>query len=118
MKTYFNKIKLFKSNSDSPEKILKEVTEFAATQNISAHSLGVEYVEPLDQLIISLGYREEDDPTSIEIIQHTIGNISTNSLAELESNFKKILDTFEKPICHEFFVNNAFDLIGIFMIEK
>jgi hypothetical protein len=113
----FARFKLFKGtfiNVISPE-LLAEVKAFADDPNVSARSIGIEYLEHDNSVVVSLGFSNETDHSKVEFDLALIGNLNTNSLEDLEFHMAHHAAELGNVICHEFFVTETGDMYAIFM---
>jgi hypothetical protein len=95
-----------------------EVEQFAAKAKAAAKSIGVEYVEHSKQVIVSLGYRDDEAAYPIKLHAVSIGKIDgldAAHLAEVEKKMEAAAAKITKIICHELLVTEASELIMVFM---
>ena len=97
--------------------LAKEVEAFAKKAKAAPKSIGIEYVEHTKQVLLSLGYR--DDEPGYEVTLHTVslgklphGAVETSAL---EEKMGEAADKVEKLICHELLVTDQNEFIMVLM---
>jgi hypothetical protein len=116
-----SKFKLF-AGSLSPDgsigALAKEVEAFAKTARAASKSIGIEYVEHTKQVLLSLGYRDDEPGYEITLHSVSLGKLagtSADELAKAEEKMGEAADKVEKLICHELLVTDTNELIMVFM---
>jgi hypothetical protein len=106
---------LTKSNSIGV--LANKVTRFAEEHQIAAKSIGVEYLETPGQLLITLGYREDEPYYPIQLHCKRLGKIDIlgGDYATLERAMEKVARKYTKIICHELYATEDHDLLMIVM---
>lgn len=115
-----SKFKIFQGtleNGKLSKSLTQELKKFAAQPKVDPKSIGIEYLESKNEVIVSLGYAEKTNKKSIEFSLKKIGNLS-EGLNVLELKAEKVAAKFDKIICHELFVDGTDEFHMIFMIEK
>jgi hypothetical protein len=95
-----------------------EVEAFAAKAKAAPKSIGVEYLEHAKQVIVSLGYRDDEAPYPIKLHAVSIGTIDgfgADHLATIEQKMEAAAAKVTKIICHELLVTETSELIMVFM---
>ncbi|MBI4904994.1 MAG: hypothetical protein HY820_15255 [Acidobacteria bacterium] len=97
-----------------------EVAAFASSAGIAAKSIGVEYVESAKRLIISLGYRDDEEAYPIRLHCIPLGGIGmlTGDFAALEKAMMDASSRLPNIICHELYVTNTGDFFMVFMTHR
>ena len=97
-----------------------EIENFVRTSNIAPKSIGVEYIESAQRLIITLGYRDDEAGYPIKINCVSLGKIDSmgNDFSALEEAMSQASQTQNNIICHELYVTEDQDLLMIFMTHQ
>lgn len=97
-----------------------EVAAFADEAKIAAKSIGVEYLEAAQRLVITLGYREDEEPYPIKLNCVRLGKIDAVSedFSALEKAMADASSNFNNIICHELYVTGAGDFLMVFMTHQ
>lgn len=116
-----SKFKLF-AGALSPDGSLgllaKEVETFAAAAKAAPKSIGVEYLEHSNQVVVSLGYRDDEPPYPIKLSTVSLGKIeslSAEALTRLETTMAEAASKTPGVICHELLVTGEDEFIMVFM---
>jgi hypothetical protein len=116
-----SKFKLFAGSLGADGSIgalAKEVEAFAKTAKAAPKSIGIEYVEHTKQVLLSLGYRDDEPGYEITLHSVSLGKLATTGAAELtalEVKMGEAADKIEKLICHELLVTDQNEFIMVFM---
>jgi hypothetical protein len=97
--------------------LANKVAKFAEEQQIAAKSIGVEYLESSGQLLITLGYRNDEPYYPIQLHCTRLGKIDVlgGDYARLEQAMEKAAQKFSNIICHELYATDEHDLLMIVM---
>ena len=115
-----NKFKVF-SGDLQPDKTIGELAEtvaaFASDHKIAAKSIGVEYLESAKRLIITLGYRDDEEAYPIKLHSVSLGKVDAASgdFSALEQAMAEASAKLSNVICHELYVTAEQDFLMIFM---
>jgi len=98
-------------------KLADEVADFAKKAKIAAKSIGVEYLESKGKLLITLGYKEGEEPYHIRLHSVHLGKIDAlaGDFAKLEQAMAKASSKFKSIICHELYLTGEDDFVMVFM---
>ncbi len=97
-----------------------QVSAFASDHKIAAKSIGVEYLESAESLIITLGYRDDENYYPIKLETVSLGKMSDfgQDFSVLEQKMSNASQTVENIICHELFVTEDKDFLMVFMTHQ
>lgn len=97
-----------------------EVSAFAEQNQIAAKSIGVEYLESIKRLIITLGYRDDEAFYPIKLQSVALGKIETPSqdFTQLEQKMAQAGQQLNNIICHELYVTDTNDFLMVFMTHQ
>jgi hypothetical protein len=97
----------------------EQVSRFAAEHAIAAKSIGVEYLESADRLVITLGYRTGGESYPITLQSVSLGNAGSwedgRDFTDLEARMRDAASRIDNIICHELFVTTDGELVMVFM---
>lgn len=91
------------STGGIPDELHLTINGFIALNKVAVKSVGVEFVESINKIIISLGYTEEQKYYSVVLQEVVLGDIPTDSTI-IEQALTKACDGIDNIICHEFYV--------------
>src|ERR1700748_194504 len=109
-KQIHSKFKVFTATPDSnggiPEDIHLAMNGFIALNKVAVKSVGVEYVESINKIVISLGYVEGQDSYAVVLQPVHLGKFGidkdSNLTKDLEEALTKAAETQDNSvICHE-----------------
>jgi hypothetical protein len=100
--------------------LANKVAKFAEEQRIAAKSIGVEYLETPGQLLITLGYREDEPYYPIRLYCHRLGKIDVlgGDYTGLERAMEKAAKKYKNIICHELYATEEHELLMILMTHE
>ena len=105
---------------DTIGSLADEISGFVRDSKAAAKSIGVEYLESADRLIITLGYRDDEESYPVKISSVSLGKIETlgGNFDELERKMTEASAKFSNIICHELYVTGDHDFMMIFMTHE
>jgi hypothetical protein len=97
-----------------------EVAAFADEAKIAAKSIGVEYLEGAKRLVITLGYRDDEESYPIKLNCVPLGKIDALSedFSALEKAMTEASSNVNNIICHELYVTGEGDFLMVFMTHQ
>lgn len=100
--------------------LAEEISGFVRNSKAAAKSIGVEYLESADRLIITLGYRDDEEGYPVKISSVSLGKIEAlgGDFDELERRMTDASAQFSNIICHELYVTGDHDFMMIFMTHE
>ncbi len=118
-----NKFKVFAGElaaDNSIGALADEVAAFAGEAKIAAKSIGVEYLEAVKRLVITLGYRDDEEAYPIKLNCVPLGKIDAVSedFSALETAMTDASSSFNNIICHELYVTGEGDFLMVFMTHQ
>lgn len=101
-------------------KLADDVAAFANKSKISAKSIGVAYLEPSKQLVITLGYREDEEPYPVKLHSVRLGKLDVkgNNFSMLEKKMGEASAKHRNIICHELYVTGGNDFTVVVMTHE
>lgn len=118
-----DKFKVFAGKLDDNNnlgELANQVSAFAADNKIAAKSIGVEYLESAESVIITLGYRNDEEHYPIKLETVNLGKITNvgQDFSALEQKMSEVSQKFSQIICHELFVTEDKDFLMVFMTHQ
>jgi hypothetical protein len=121
MNQVHDKFKVFTgglSEDGTISRLAGEVEKFVSESKITPKSIGAEYLEKAGRLILTLGYRDDEQPTPIKINCVPIGKVDISAdFSNIESAMMKAAASQRNIICHELFITDNGDFFMVFMIQ-
>ncbi|MCI0336671.1 MAG: hypothetical protein L0226_03770 [Acidobacteria bacterium] len=124
-KQVHHKFKIF-SGSLGKDKSLgplaDEVAHFVVEHRVAAKSIGIEYLESIRRLIITVGYRDDETPYPIKLISVSLGKVgdlvARNEFDQLERAISEASAKLDKIICHELYITDDHEFLMVFMTHE
>src|ERR1700676_5583777 len=96
-----------------------EVGAFASQAKVAAKSIGVEYLESLKRLVITLGYRNDEEFYPIRLYSVPLGKIQVHGdFSTLENAMAEAAKKYSNVICHELYVTERQDCVLVLMTHE
>jgi hypothetical protein len=98
-----------------------EVEAWVRSSKVAPKSIGVEYVESLGKLVLSIGYRDDEAAYGVKLQTVHIGKVDSldaASLARLEQAMASASARLADIVCHELYVTAENDLLMVFMTHQ
>lgn len=113
-----NLFKVFIGRLDAINEIKSQLEVFVDTNKVSARSIGIEYIEQSEEVIVSLGYSSNGDYTPVTITPVDLGVVDLKDTAKMESLMSAAATKQQNVICHELFITHKKELMMLFMSTK
>ena len=96
------------------------VAVFASQRKVAAKSIGVEYLESLKRLVITLGYRDDEPFYPIQLHSVALGKIQVlaGNFSVLENAMVEAAEKYSSVICHELYATEEQDFVLVLMTHK
>ena len=111
---------LGENNSLGP--LAEEVASFVEGQKVAAKSIGVEYLETAKRLIITLGYRKDEEFYPVQLTGVSLGKVedlaTRDDFSQLERAISEASKKVERIICHELYITEGHEFLMVFMTHK
>ncbi len=101
--------------------LAEKVEAFVAANKIAPKSIGVEYLEDDQLLVMTLGYREDEAPYEVTLKSEALGTVehlTEENLALLEAKLAERAADERNIICHELYVTKENEFLVVFMEYK
>ena len=93
-----------------------EVEAFVRERGIAPKSIGVEYLEAVNRLVLSLGYRSDEPGYNVRLQAQSCGKIDDPAgLTGLETRMGEAAAGMNDVLCHELFVTSEGEFVMVFM---
>jgi hypothetical protein len=93
-----------------------QVERFVEERGVAAKSIGVEFLEGARKLVLTLGYREDEDAYPVRLTSRSVGQVDgLDDLGGLESRMTEAAANLNGVLCHELFVTDAGEFVMVFM---
>jgi hypothetical protein len=113
------KFKVFVGSS--VEELDRQIQSFTSNGSLAPKSIGVEYLESRDKLVLSLGYRDDEAGYATRLLSKSAGTVdvdSSDSLSALESALESVAEAAGTIICHELFVKGNGEVHAVFLAQS
>lgn len=112
--------KVFTGEITNFDELSAKVSAFAVENKIAAKSIGVEYLESAGKLVVTLGYRADEEFYPISLHAEIIGKIDAlgSDFTALEQKMAEASRKVSNIICHELFITENNDFQMIFMTTE
>ena len=107
-------------NDQSISELSDRVAAFAEENQVASKSIGVEYLENAGKLILTLGYKKDEDYYPIKLHAENLGKIDVagQDFAVIEDKMAEASDRVPNIICHELFINDDNDFLMVFLSHQ
>lgn len=99
-----------------------EVADFVAEEKVAAKSIGVEYLEEAKRLIITLGYRKDEEFYPVRLTGVGLGKVedlaTRDDFSQLERAIREASQKVERIICHELYITEGHEFLMVFMSHE
>jgi hypothetical protein len=93
-----------------------QVEAFVRERGVAAKSIGVEFLESARKLVLTLGYREDEEGYPVQLTARSVGQVeSLDDLSGLESRMTDAASNLNGVLCHELFVTHDGEFVMVFM---
>lgn len=98
------------------EGLAPQLEQFVQERGVAAKSIGVEFLEAARKLVLTLGYREDEEAYPVRLTSRSVGRVdSLDDLGGLESRMTEAASTLNGVLCHELFVTHEGEFVMVFM---
>lgn len=100
--------------------IADEVALFASQKQVAAKSIGVEYLEALGRVVVTLGYNEGEEHYPIRLHCVPMGKVDVlgQDFSAMEAAMAAASAQQKNIICHELYLTGAGDFYMVFMTRE
>jgi hypothetical protein len=97
-----------------------KVASFAQTAGVAAKSIGIEYLESLKKVVLTLGYRTDEAPYPVRLQSVPIGKLPAlaGDFSALETAMANAAGKHANVICHELYVTEDQDFFLVLMTHE
>jgi hypothetical protein len=100
--------------------LASKVASFAKAEGVAAKSIGVEYLESLKKVVVTLGYRTDEASYPIRLHSVALGKLPmlVGDFSALENAMAKAAEKHSNVICHELYVTENQDFFLVLMTHE
>ncbi|MBI5514411.1 MAG: hypothetical protein HY909_11625 [Deltaproteobacteria bacterium] len=101
--------------------IAGEVEAWAAGARVAPKSIGVEFLEAAQRLVLTIGYRDDEPPYGVGLTCVRLGRFEALDAPELDRLQTAMGDAgarLDKVLCHELYVTSSNDFMMVFMTHR
>ena len=98
--------------------IAAQVAAWSAGKKFSPKSVGIEFIESTKQVILSIGFRDDEEGYGVKLASAKIGKLGgleADELVRLERALGSAAANQQNVICHELYVTDANELYIVTM---
>ena len=96
------------------ERLSRMVESFARNEKVAAKSVGIEFLEAEQQLVLTLGYRDDEPTYPVKLTSVSLGKLALRPEV-IEAAMSKAAEGTENVICHEFFVTDQHEYVMVLL---
>jgi hypothetical protein len=99
----------------------EEVATWVRHSGAAPKSIGVEYIEGLRQLVLTVGYRDDEPGYPVALRSVRIGrvdNLDEPGRADLERRMTEAAAGFMDVICHELYITEEREVVMTFLLHQ
>lgn len=119
-----HRFRVFSGRVDSAggiQSVADEVARFVAQSGVSARSIGVEFLEAEQQVLLTLGYRDDEPGFNVEVKTVNLGQVKALDAANfrsLEAAMERASARFSNVICHAEYVLSDGTFTMVFLVSQ
>jgi hypothetical protein len=100
--------------------LANKVAAFAKSEGVAAKSIGVEYLESMKKVVVTLGYRTDEKPYPIRLQSVPLGKLQAlaSDFTALEDAMASAAEKYANVICHELYVTETQDFFLVLMTHE
>lgn len=101
-------------------KLADEIAAFASQEKIAAKSIGIAHLESSKRLVLTLGYRDDEEQYSIKLHSIFLGRIdpTDKGFSGLEKVMAQATGKYRNIICHELYLTGPHDFMMVIMTHE
>jgi len=103
------------------EALSNQVTQWVSQQKVAPKSIGAEYIEALQHLILTVGYRDDEPAYAVKVTTVSLGvipDLTPRGLAQLEAKMQAASARLRQVICHELYVTANQECFMVFLLHE
>lgn len=122
MDQYHNKFKVFIPEAGLPyaeamKQLSGQVADFTKDRKVAPKSVGIEYLESAQRLVLSLGYRDDETGYPVALASISLGKLTLAPEA-IEQKMSAAAETVKNVLCHEFFVTGDGEFVMVLLSHE
>jgi hypothetical protein len=106
------------SEQEATRRLNTMLTAWTKDGKVAPKSVGVEYLEASKRLVLSIGYRDDEQGYAVKLTTISLGkpNLFPDAIETAMNKAAESLDA--DVICHEFFVTGEGEFVMVFMSHE
>ena len=119
-----NHFKVFVHSYDKrtgPGELSAAVSEWVKSSGAAPKSIGVEYLEGARQLVLTVGYRDDEPgyPVAVKAVPlGPLGHLDEAGCADLEARMAAAAQGLGHVICHELYITGDHEVAMVFLLQR
>ena len=93
-----------------------------AEEKVAAKSIGVEYLESAKRVIITLGYRKDEEFYPVKLTGVPLGKVedlaTRDDFSQLEGAIREASRKVDRIFCHELYITEGHEFLMVFMSHE
>jgi len=102
------------ADDEAMRRLQSMVEGWARASKAAIKSVGIEYVDASKQVILSLGYRDNEPGYPVKLTSYQLGKLQLRP-EEIERAMENAAGDVENVICHEFFVDGDGEFVMVLL---
>jgi len=102
------------TDQEAMQRLGSMVEGYAHASGVAIKSVGIEYIDASKQVVLSLGYRDDEPGYPVKLAAIPLGKLGTRP-DEIAAAMEKAAAGVENVICHEFFVDDAGEFVMVLL---
>jgi hypothetical protein len=93
-----------------------QVEQFVRENRVAPKSIGVEFIERVRKLVLTVGYRDDEPGYEVRLTSRSLGKVDgLDDLSGLEQRMSQMAGELNGVLCHELFVTDEDEFVMVFM---
>lgn len=105
----------------TPGSLGAQIAAWVAAKGVAAKSIGVEYLEGARQLVLTVGYRDDEPgyPVAVKAVPlGPLGHLDEAGCADLEARMAAAAQGLGHVICHELYITGDHEVAMVFLLQR
>ena len=102
------------TDEEAMRRLASMVEGWARASKVAIKSVGIEYIDALKQVVLSLGYRDDEPGYPVKLTSISLGKLGLRP-DEIGTAMEEAAKNTENVICHEFFVDEKGEYVMVLL---
>jgi len=102
------------TNKEAVRRLESMVEGYAHASKVAIKSVGIEYIDAQKQVVLSLGYRDDEPGYPVKLTSVSLGKLGLKP-DEIAAAMEKAAVAVENVVCHEFFVDGDGEYVMVLL---